>query len=85
VNNLYEQKLAAGNSSDQNMFSISWDIEELKSINAQCRKIHHELTYCIDSCAHDFHARLLSLGQQYVKLSSEYHISEAPQPLMCLS
>jgi len=46
LNNLYEQKLAAGNSSDQ-------DIEELKSISAQCRKIHHELTYCIDSCAHD--------------------------------
>lgn len=53
ANNLYEQKLAAGNSSDQAMFSISWDIEELKSISAQCRKIHHELTYCINACTHD--------------------------------
>jgi len=32
------------------MFSISWDIEELKFITSECRKIHHELSYCLSAC-----------------------------------
>jgi len=46
----YEESLTAGHSSDQSMFSITWDIEELKNISSEYRKIHHELTYCLNAC-----------------------------------
>ena len=32
------------------MFSISWDIEELKHLSSECRKMHHELTHCLSAC-----------------------------------
>ena len=50
ANKSYEDSLAAGNTPEQSMFSISWDIEELKHISSECRKIHHELTYCLSAC-----------------------------------
>ena len=32
------------------MFSLSWDIEELKTLNSEGRSIHHELLMCIEYC-----------------------------------
>ena len=32
------------------MFSLSWDIEELKQINTECRKMYNEITGCINAC-----------------------------------
>jgi len=35
------------------MFSLSWDIEELKSLNVEGRSIHHELLVCGEQCTPD--------------------------------
>ena len=32
------------------MFSILWDIEELKAINSELRKIHQEIACCVNAC-----------------------------------
>jgi len=50
VNKEYEDKLKSGSSGDQTMFSLSWDIEELKALSNQGRSIHHDLLVCIDCC-----------------------------------
>jgi len=50
ANKSFEDKLTEGHVSDKNMFSISWDIEELKAISSECRKMHHELQSCLDAC-----------------------------------
>lgn len=34
------------------MFSISWDIEEPKSLHLELCKMHQELTYCVNACDH---------------------------------
>ena len=50
ANKSFEDKLAEGHATDKSMFSISWDIEELKAISSECRKIHHKLQCCLDAC-----------------------------------
>ena len=52
ANKSYEEHLLAGHTSEQSMFIISWDIEELKSLNSEFRKIHQEITYCVNACDH---------------------------------
>ena len=40
------------------MFNLSWDVEELKSINEDCRKLNNELGSCINFCTGKlFHSR----------------------------
>jgi len=52
----YEEKLKSNSTTDQTMFSLSWDIEELKNICSEFRKIYNDLTECVNSCKHElFH------------------------------
>lgn len=40
------------------MFNLSWDVEELKSINEDCRKLYNKLGSCIHFCTNKlFHSR----------------------------
>ena len=56
ANHAYEEKLSHGHVLDQTMFSLSWDIEELKSINGECRTLFREVEWCIDACSSElFH------------------------------
>ena len=50
MNTEYEEKLKNGNSGDQTMFALSWDVEELKSLTDEGRSINCELLACIDFC-----------------------------------
>ena len=46
----------AGHTSDQIMFNLSWDVEKLKTINDDCRKLYNELGSCINFCTDElFH------------------------------
>ena len=49
VNKNYEEKLRSG-STEKNMFTLTWEIEELKSINNEGRTIHEDLLVCINFC-----------------------------------
>ena len=40
ANGEYKDKIKSGYSADQTMCSLSWDIEELKTLNSQGRTIH---------------------------------------------
>ena len=40
----------AGTTSDQTMFGLSWDVQELKNIDLECQQVCSELHHCIDSC-----------------------------------
>jgi len=54
ANNTYEEKLAANhNTKDQTMFSLCWDIEELKNINNGFREVYRELSSCINLCSRE--------------------------------
>ena len=56
ANHAYEEKLSHGHVLDQTMFSLSWDIEELKSISGECRTLFCEVEWCIDACSSElFH------------------------------
>jgi len=50
VNKEYEDKLKDGHCTEQTMFSLSWDVEELKSLNSEGRSIHRELLVCGEQC-----------------------------------
>ena len=39
ANSAYEEKLKSGGTTDQTMFSLSWDVEELKNISVECTVI----------------------------------------------
>ena len=52
ANTEYEEKLEAGHTSDQTMFSLSWDIEELNRLNSEGRSLHTEISAAIDVCNH---------------------------------
>jgi len=39
---------------DQTMFSLCWDIEELKNINTGFCEAYRELSSCINLCSHEF-------------------------------
>ena len=49
TNKAYEDKLQSG-STEQKMFSLIWEIEELKSINSEGRRIHEDLLTCTKFC-----------------------------------
>lgn len=56
ANSTYEEKLKSGGTTDQTMFNLSWDIEELKSISEECRQVYSDLTDCINKCTSElFH------------------------------
>lgn len=57
ANSSYEEKLSHGHTQDQTMFGLSWDIEELKSINAECRTLYREVQWCIDFCSPELFCR----------------------------
>jgi len=50
VNRDYEEKLKTGHTGDHNMFTLSWDIEELKKISAGSHKLYHQINECINEC-----------------------------------
>ncbi|XP_065893244.1 uncharacterized protein [Dysidea avara] len=50
ANDSYQEHLTAGSTSDQTMFSLSWDVQELKNIDLECRQVYSELRHCSDSC-----------------------------------
>ena len=49
ANKAYEDKLQSG-STEQKMFSLIWEIEELKSINSEGQRIHEDLMTCTKFC-----------------------------------
>ena len=50
ANNNYEEKLKSGCAVENTMFSLSWDIEELKYLNDECCKMYSEIVECINAC-----------------------------------
>ena len=50
ANNSYEEKLKSGCAAENTMFSLSWDIEELKYLNDECRKMYSEIVECTNAC-----------------------------------
>ena len=52
ANNEYQDKLKDGHCTEQTMFSFSWDVEELKSLNSEGHSIHCELLACGEQCTH---------------------------------
>ena len=56
TNSAYKEKLKSSISNDQMMFSLSWDIEELKNIGRESRKLYSDLRECVNTCTHElFH------------------------------
>ena len=53
ANTEYEEKLEAGCTSDQTMFSLSWDIEELNGLNSEGRSLRTKISAAIDVCNPD--------------------------------
>lgn len=48
-NTTYEEHLQSGKASDKTMFSLSWDIEELKNISTEGRMLRVELSSTLDT------------------------------------
>ena len=48
-NTTYEEHLQSGKASDKTMFSLSWDIEELKNISTEGRRLRVELSSTLDT------------------------------------
>lgn len=48
-NTTYEEHLQSGKASDNTMFSLSWDIEELKNISTEGRMLRVELSSTLDT------------------------------------
>ena len=48
ASNEYQERLKGGHSTDQTVFSLSWDIEELKTLNSKGCSIHHEMLTCME-------------------------------------
>ena len=78
VNNAYQEKLTAGHAKDQTMFNLSWDIEELKNINEESRKMYHELRSCINFYTHELfqNHNIPKLGniRQYISDEIQLHM-----------
>lgn len=53
ANTEYKEKLEARHASDQTMFSVSWDIEELNKLNNERRSLRTEISAAIDVCNPD--------------------------------
>jgi len=51
ANSTYEENLKSNSTTDQTMFSLPWDIEELKSVCSELRKIYNDLTECVNTCS----------------------------------
>ena len=51
ANNNYEEKLKSGCAAENTMFSLSWDIEELKYLNDEYRKMYSEIVECTNACS----------------------------------
>ena len=72
ANTEYEDKMKSGHSADQTMFSLAWNVEELKALNSQGSTIHRELLVCIKCCApglfeqHNIPRRLVTIRKQLV-------------------
>ena len=58
ANNAYEEKLSHEHVPEQTMFSLSWDVKELKSVNAECCTLFNEIEWCIDACNSGLFQRL---------------------------
>ena len=90
ANSSYEEKLSHGHTQDQTMFGLSWDIEELKSINAECRTLYREVQWCIDFCSpelfcrHNVPRKLTEISQSYLTFLEELCIFREVLPHMCL-
>ena len=48
ANNESQDKLKDGHCTEQTMFSFSWDVEELKSLNVEGCSIHRKLLACAE-------------------------------------
>ena len=48
VNCAHEEKLQQGGATEQ---TISWDIEELKTINNEGCRIYEDLLFCLNLCS----------------------------------
>ena len=57
ANSNYEEKLKSGGGAETTMFSLSWDIEELKCIDIECRKLYSEVAECIGCTSELFQLR----------------------------
>ena len=53
ANSLYEEKLKAGHAPEQTMFSLSWDIEELKRLSSEGHTLCTDMAAAHDMCIPD--------------------------------
>ena len=51
ANNNDEEKLKSGCAAENTMFSLSWDIGELKYLNDECHKMYSEIVECTNACS----------------------------------
>jgi len=66
ANTTYEEKLKYGSSTDQTMFNLSWDVEELKWIFNEGRALCGDIQACLEHCT----AELFRLHNIPSKLSN---------------
>ena len=67
------------------MFSLSWDIDELKKIDVECRKMYSEITECVSACTPEMYQscnvprRLTEIRQKLCDLSKRVmHFKRVP-------
>ena len=74
ANTAYEEKLGSG-AQDKAMFSLSWDIEELKKLNTEGRELRIEISALCDVCTTDSYyecnvpRRLVLLRKRWLELT----------------
>ena len=49
----YDERLKAGQAPEQTMFSLSWDIEELKTLSTEGRTLRTDIAAALDICSPD--------------------------------
>ena len=53
ASNAYDEKLKAGQAPEQTMFSLSWDIEELKTLSTEGHTLRTDIAAALDICSPD--------------------------------
>ena len=74
ANSSYEEKLQEGCSKDKTLFSLSWDIEELKAMNEEGRRMRIEISSLLNLSPTSFQSvngprKLTAIRQQFCDLT----------------
>ena len=68
ANTSYEEKQRAGNAAEKTMFSLIWDIEELKRLNQDGRHLSTDMTEALDLCAQETARQECNLPRKLVSI-----------------